>query len=214
MLPLCLAKTCPNFHTDAFWSRFRKFYFHLKNCLIACFQHNKLCEPMTSSWFHSFGFQQLSSELSFCTEQLMSTTLPLTGLAINYFSFLLRKECISQLATGCVDVCMNLLPPPPPLPHEDVCFRLSAFVFVFFFFHKSGTSHSKTQICLTMVSHGVRSWHVTFRLKKTTHLSSYKSIYCKTFYDWAFPFKIALICSDDLVLIPGLLQHLNQDQQV
>ena len=53
--------------------------------------------------------------------------------------------------------------PPPPPPHKDLRFRLSAFEFVFFrffFTHESGTWHSKTQICLTVVLH----WGRTLRM--------------------------------------------------
>ena len=73
----------------------------------------ELREKTTNSRFHNYNsdFQELSNKLSFRPEQSMSTTKPLRKLAIKLFSFFRRKECISELAFGCVYVCVNLLPP-------------------------------------------------------------------------------------------------------
>ena len=73
----------------------------------------------------------------------MSTTKPLRKLAINFFSFFQRKECISELAFGCVYVCVNLLPPSETPVFVWVC--LSPRL------HESETPYYKIQICLATV---------------------------------------------------------------
>ena len=53
---------------------------------------NKLREPTRRSRFHNFGFQELSSVLSFRTEQSMSMTSPCRKLATNYLLFCEEKS--------------------------------------------------------------------------------------------------------------------------
>ena len=60
-----------------------------------------------------------------------------------FFWFLRRKERISELAFGCVYVCVNLLPPSET--PVFVWVRLSPRL------HESETPYSKIQICLATV---------------------------------------------------------------
>ena len=101
MLPQRLAKTGPHFHVVAFWSRFRKFFFHSKNklCAFPIFGFSCVKRRPTHA-FIIFDFQELSNKLSSRNEQSMSTTKPFRKLAIRNCSFLRRKECISELAFG------------------------------------------------------------------------------------------------------------------
>ena len=80
------------------------------------FRH-ELSEPTTGSHFHNVGFQKLFS-WSVSSPLVLSSQCRRPNLWESEERITFRfakKECISEIAFGCVYVCGNL-PPPPPRP--------------------------------------------------------------------------------------------------